>query len=355
MFSDRHILENRGFFVALCAISAVFVWALLPFLGAILWGLVAAILFAPLNARLLRAWPERRNTAALLSVLAIAALVILPTFWLLSIVIDQAGSLFARIQSGQIDVARSFEQAHALLPEWIRGLLERSGVTSFGELRDKISAGLATQFRAVLGQAFSIGQDAASFALSLSVMLYLTFFLLRDGKDFAARISKAVPLAADDRDAIADRFVKVVRATVKGGLLVAIAQGAVGGMIMAALGVPNVLLWAIVMAIAALLPAIGTGLVWVPMAIYLLSTGSIWQGIVLALAGLLVIGSVDNILRPILIGRETAIPDALVLLTTLGGVASFGFNGLVIGPVAAALFLTMWDRYSVKRRETPPA
>lgn len=348
--SQRGALERRTFVIVLLAISAIFLWALLPFLGAILWSLVAAIMFEPFNARLLRAFPERRNGAALATVLVIAALVILPAFWLFSIVINQAGALVARVQSGQIDVAQAFEQANAMLPDWVRGVLERSGVTSFVSLRDKLSAGIATQFRAVVAQAFSIGQDAASFVLSLSVMLYLTFFLLRDGAAFAKRIGDAVPLAADDRLIIADRFVMVVRATVKGGLIVGIAQGATGGIIMWLLGVPNVLLWTIVMAIASLLPAIGTGLVWVPVSTYLLSTGSVWQGIVMAASGLLIIGSVDNVLRPILIGRETKIPDALVLLTTLGGVASFGFNGLVIGPVAAALFLTVWDRYAVKRR-----
>ena len=113
---------------------------------------------------------------------------------------------------------------------------------------------------------------------------------------------------------------------------------------MTMLGVPNAPLWAVVMALSSLLPAVGTGIVWVPVSFYLFATADLWRGIVMALAGLLVIGSVDNVLRPILIGRDTRMPDFLVLLTTLGGLAAFGFTGLLIGPVAAALFLTVWSR-----------
>jgi len=134
-----------------------------------------------------------------------------------------------------------------------------------------------------------------------------------------------------------------VRATVKGSIVVSVAQGTAGGVIMWLLGVPNALLWAVVMAFSSLLPAVGTGLVWVPASLYLLATGHIWQGIVMALMGAFVIGTIDNVLRPILVGRETQMPDALVLLVTLGGLSAFGFNGLIIGPVIASLFLATWE------------
>jgi predicted PurR-regulated permease PerM len=142
---------------------------------------------------------------------------------------------------------------------------------------------------------------------------------------------------------LADRFVSVVRATVKGGVLVGAAQGFVGGGIMALLGVPNALLWAVVIALCSLLPAVGTGIVWVPVSIYLFATDGIWHGLIMAVSGLVIIGSVDNVLRPILIGRETNIPDFLVLVTTLGGLVAFGFNGLLIGPVLAGIFISCWD------------
>ncbi|WP_454883366.1 AI-2E family transporter [Sphingomonas oryzagri] len=349
--SNERTLEDRTFVAVLIGITAVFILSVWPFVGAILWSLVAGIMFAPLNARLVAALAGRRNMAALLTLLIIAAVIVFPAILLSATLLDQAGSIYGRIQSGEIDIGRTFDRGQAMLPEWLRGILHRTGVTSLGSLRETLSAGIATQFRSLASQAFSIGQGAASFLLSLAVMFYLTFFLLRDGEALSSRIGSAIPLAADERSILAERFVTVVRATVKGGLIVGIAQGALGGLVMWLLGVPNALLWAVMMAISSLLPAVGTGLVWVPVSIYLLSTGAVWQGIVMALSGLLLIGSVDNILRPILIGRDTKIPDALVLVTTLGGIATFGFNGLLIGPVAAALFLTIWNRLSIARHK----
>lgn len=349
--SDERTLEDRTFVAVLIAITAVFILSVWPFVGAILWSIVAAIMFAPLNARLVAALPGRLNVAALLTMLIIAVVAVVPAILLSATLIDQAGSIYTRIQSGEIDIGQAFDRGQAMLPEWLRGVLQRTGVTNFGSLREKLSAGIATQFRSLASQAFSIGQGAARFLLSLAVMLYLTFFLLRDGEALARRIGSAIPLAADERSILAERFVTVVRATVKGGLVVGIVQGALGGLIMWLLGVPNALLWAVIMAISSLLPAVGTGLVWLPVSLYLLSTGAVWQGIVMALSGLLLIGSVDNVLRPILIGRDTKIPDALVLVTTLGGISTFGFNGLLIGPVAAALFLTIWNRLSVARHK----
>jgi predicted PurR-regulated permease PerM len=134
----------------------------------------------------------------------------------------------------------------------------------------------------------------------------------------------------------------VVRATVKGNLLVAITQGALGGLIFWILGIPTVLPWAVLMAFLSLLPAVGAGLVWAPVAVYFLLSGAIWQGVVLTLFGVFVIGLVDNFLRPILVGKDTKMPDYLVLVSTLGGLAVFGLNGFVIGPLIAALFISCW-------------
>jgi predicted PurR-regulated permease PerM len=137
----------------------------------------------------------------------------------------------------------------------------------------------------------------------------------------------------------------VIRATVKGNVLVAAAQGALGGLIFWFLGVQAPLLWAVVMAFLSLLPAIGAAVVWAPVAIYFLVTGSVWQGVVLIAFGVIVIGLVDNVLRPVLVGKDTKMPDYLVLLSTLGGMALFGLNGFVIGPVVAALFIACWDLF----------
>ena len=142
-----------------------------------------------------------------------------------------------------------------------------------------------------------------------------------------------------------NKFTGVIRATVKGNLVVAIVQGALGGLIFWFLGIEAALLWGAIMSVLSLLPA-GSGVIWVPVAIYFLATGAILKGIILLAFGVLVIGLIDNFLRPILVGKDTQMPDYLVLVSTLGGMALFGLNGFVIGPVIAALFITAWGLYS---------
>jgi predicted PurR-regulated permease PerM len=126
-------------------------------------------------------------------------------------------------------------------------------------------------------------------------------------------------------------------------------QGALGGLIFWFLGVRAPLLWAVLMAFLSLLPAVGAALVWLPVAIYFVATGAVWQGLVLMAYGVLVIGLVDNLLRPILVGTDTKMPDYVVLISTLGGIEIFGMNGIVLGPMIAAMFIVVWDLFSASR------
>jgi predicted PurR-regulated permease PerM len=136
---------------------------------------------------------------------------------------------------------------------------------------------------------------------------------------------------------------------VKGNLVVAILQGALGGLIFWILGVHAPVMWAVLMSVLSLLPAVGCAMVWLPVALYFFATGAIVSGVVLILYGLFVIGLVDNALRPILVGKDTKMPDFLVLLSTLGGLAVFGPNGFVVGPLIAALFIAAWDLSAASR------
>jgi predicted PurR-regulated permease PerM len=188
------------------------------------------------------------------------------------------------------------------------------------------------------------------FVVGLGVMVYLLFFLLRDGLALTRRMKEAIPLRPEQQDALFAKFTVVVRATVKGDILVALLQGVAGGAAFWLLGVRASLLWAVLMAFLSLLPAIGAALVWLPVAIYFLVTGSLWQGVFLILYGLLVIGLVDNFLRPMLVGQATKMPDYVVLISTLGGIQTFGLHGFIAGPVVAAMFLVVWDIFSTSNR-----
>ena len=197
----------------------------------------------------------------------------------------------------------------------------------------------------------NIGQWALGFFLSLGVMLYLTFFLLRDGTHIINRIESCLPLAPDQRRMLTARFVEVVRATIKGSLIIAVLQGLTGGLSFWMLGIDGALLWGVAMGVFSLFPAIGTAFIWVPVAAWLLLAGDLWRGGAVFLVGFFIVSSVDNVVRPILVGRDARMPDYIVLIATLGGFELMGFNGFVIGPVIAALFMAVWDIF----RDTRPA
>jgi len=195
-----------------------------------------------------------------------------------------------------------------------------------------------------------IGQDTLDFVVAFFVMLYLLFFLLRDGAGLSQSIARAIPLYERQTQRLLGQFVTVVRATVKGNIVIALIQGVLGGLAFWVLGLPAPLLWGALMALLSLLPAVGAALVWIPVALYYLATGSLWAAAGLTAWGVLAIGLVDNVLRPILVGKDTNLPDYLVLVTTIGGIAVFGLNGFVIGPVIAALFLAAWDLFGAERQ-----
>ncbi|KQQ88489.1 AI-2E family transporter [Massilia sp. Leaf139] len=341
----QYTLQQKVFLFLLAFVTLAFGWILLPYSGAVFWGVVLAILFAPLYRRLLRATKYKPTPAALIALLLIIVMVILPLSLITASLVKQALAVYAMIGSGQIDFGAYFLRIVHSLPQWMVNLLERFELTDLASLQQKLSEGAAQVSQTVARQALNIGSKTFDFLVGLFVMLYLLFFLLRDGQSLATRIKHAFPLGSKYKQRLFTNFTTVIRATVKGNVLVAAAQGALGGLIFWFLDVQAPLLWAVVMAFLSLLPAVGAAIVWAPVAIYFLVTGAVWQGVVLIAFGVIVIGLVDNVLRPVLVGKDTKMPDYLVLLSTIGGMALFGLNGFVIGPVIAALFIACWDLF----------
>ncbi|MEO7337889.1 MAG: AI-2E family transporter [Caldimonas sp.] len=343
-------LEEKTFLVLLVAVSLAFAWILLPFYGAVFWGVVLAIVFAPLYRRVLGRMKGSPNLAALATLAVILLIVILPLAFVSAALMQEVGSFYKRVQSGEVSFARYFDQIVNALPAWLVGLLDRSGLGDIRALQQKIAASATEGSKAIATRAFDIGQNTLDFVVSFFVTLYLSYFLLRDGSALSRRIWVAIPLDPDSKRDLFRKFATVIRATVKGNILVAAAQGALGGLAFWYLDIHGAILWAVLMAFLSLLPAIGAALVWLPVALYLMATGSLWQGIGLAAYGTLVIGLVDNLLRPILVGKDIKMPDWMVLISTLGGMALFGLNGFVIGPVIAAMFMSTWDIFTATRQ-----
>ena len=243
-------------------------------------------------------------------------------------------------------MARYLRGIFESLPGWVRALLDRFGFDDFDSIRTWLLDALAQTTRLIATQTLSLGLNTFQFVAKLFVALYLAFFLIRDGEAIARSVRNAIPLAATHKRELFDKFAMVIRATVRGNFLVAAAQGMLGGVAFWYLGVDAALLWAVLMGFLSLIPAGAAGLVWAPVAIYFLATGSVWQGLALVAYGVLVIGLVDNLLRPMLVGQNTRMPDYLVMITTLGGMVVFGINGFILGPAIGAMFIAVWHIHS---------
>lgn len=342
-------LQKRALLLLVLVVSLAFGWILLPFFGAIMWGAIIALLFAPLYRWLLPRLKQRRTTAALLTLLAVLLIVVLPFAMVTASLAREAALVYQHIQTGEWDPAQYLRNVFDALPAWMASLLNDFGFSDFDALQRRLVAALGQGSQFIATQAFSIGLNTFDFGANLVITLYLAFFLIRDGRGVAIAVREAIPLAPEHKRELAGKFITVVRATVKGNLLVAAIQGLLGGLAFWYLGVGAALLWGVLMAFLSLLPAVGAALVWVPVAAFFVMTGAIGKGLGLVAYGVLVIGLVDNLLRPILVGKDTQMPDYLVMITTLGGMAVFGINGFVIGPAIAAMFIAVWHIYVVAR------
>jgi predicted PurR-regulated permease PerM len=346
--------EQKAFILLLVLVTIAFFWILLPFYGAVFWAMVLAVVFSPLQERLLRRMGGRGNLAALLTLIICLLVAILPVIFITSAVVAEGTALYQKLESGELDAGAYVTSGIRMLPPSIQDQLARVGISNLDGLREQISKGAMAGSQYLATKVFAIGQGTFEFFVSFFVMLYLLFFLLRDGKELVHRIRSAIPLAGNTKRRLQIKFTRVVRATVKGNVVVAAVQGALGGFIFWALGIYSPLLWGVLMAFLSLLPAAGAGIIWAPVAIYLMLSGSLVQGIILTAFGVLVIGLVDNILRPILVGKDTRMPDYLILISTLGGLALLGLNGFVIGPLVAALFVASWNLFGAKKKVRLP-
>lgn len=346
-------LRRAAFLLLLALVTVAFFWIISPFFGAVFWAMVLALMFMPVHRRLCARLRGRDTLAALGTLLFCMVIVVVPMIFVVGAMVDEATSFTQRLRTGEFNPRTYFEQIQNALPGWLRDLLGRFGLFNAQDVVDKLTAAVVQGGQALTTRALAIGQNTLMLLVDLGIMLYLLFFFLRDGRDLAQTIRRAVPMQRQHTDFLLSKFATVVRATVKGTVVVALVQGMLGGVAFAFLGIHGAVLWGVVMSVLSLLPAIGAALVWAPVAIYLIATGSMIEGLGLAAWGAGVMGMVDNLLRPILVGKETKLPDYLVLLSTIGGLSIFGVNGFLIGPAIAALFVATWALFSHEEGATP--
>jgi predicted PurR-regulated permease PerM len=337
-------LERSVFLMMLALVTALFGFLLKPFFAPLLWACIIAVLFHPVQVWLERRWGERPNTTALVTLLACMVLVVIPVLLLLASFLQQGLAIYQQIEAGELQPGAFIDKIRSAFPV-LQGLLERFDI-DMSTVRDNAAKAAVAASQFLARNALAVGQGTFGFFLKLALMLYVAFFLLRDGRLLVDKLVHAIPLGDERERLLFQKFAEVARATVKGNLLVAMVQGALGGLIFWILGLPAPLLWGVVMTVLSLIPAVGAGLVWLPAAIYLYAVGDWVSATVLIAYGVLVIGLADNILRPLLVGRDTKLPDWMVLLSTLGGIAMAEINGFVVGPLIAVLFVAFWQIFS---------
>lgn len=338
-------VNHKAFLWLLVLVSVGLCWLMLPYYGALLWATILAIIFQPMQ-RALELWLyPRRNLPALLSTLICVIIAIIPVTVAVASLVSEGSKLYQQMQDRKFDISGLVTELRADLPPGVEHWLQEVGVGDYDALREKLSAAMMQGSQLVAGQALSIGQNTLHFFVSAGIMLYLLFFLFRDGPQIGQNILAAMPLSRRYSRALLERFTAVVRATVRGNIIIAAIQGMIGGVTFWLLGTDGAFLWGVLMAFMAMVPAIGAAIVWAPAAGYMLITGDYFRGLVLIGVGTGVIGLVDNLLRPPLIGKDTRLPDYMVLISTIGGISVFGVNGFVIGPLIAALFVSAWTLF----------
>nr|WP_318382640.1 AI-2E family transporter [uncultured Enterobacter sp.] len=340
---------TKGFFILiLFVVTLAFFDVLSPYFSAILWAAILAVIFQPLKNTLRDKIGGRNGIASLVTVLIICLIVFTPLAIILSSLAFEANVVYGKLQANNTQFPVVVADLLRHLPASVRSFLAEHQLNNAAQIQQSLSGVALKGGQYLAGSAFMIGKGTFSFTVSFCVMLYLLFFLLKDGPYIVNQALESLPLSRYVKHHLFAKFAAVSRATVKGTVVIAVMQGVLGGIGFYVVGIDGSVLWGSLMAFLSLIPAVGSAIVWVPATIFLFSTGQVWQGFFIIGFFVIVVGLVDNILRPILVGKDTKMPDYLILITTLGGLEVYGINGFVIGPLIAALFIACWNLLSGK-------
>ena len=336
---------RRSFVLVMTIAYAVAFLAMLGgFFEALLMAAVLSGITYPLYRWCVQKFGGRDTLASLATLLATLLVILVPLILLLGLVAEQAVSVVKEVTPWVEQQLNQPDQDQLELPGWLPFADELQAhrddiVSKLGEVAQQVGVYLA-------GSLARLSEGTAGFFFQLFIMLYAMFSFLKSGPALVEKIMSYAPLSRIEKDRMLEVGLSVSRATIKGTLTIGIIQGALGGLGFAVVGIDDAVFWGAIMAVLSILPGIGATLVWAPAVAYLLMSGQTIAGLGLLIWSAGVVGTIDNVLRPLLVGRDTKMPDLLIMLSTLGGLALFGATGLVLGPILAALFLTVLAVYS---------
>src|SRR3989344_7172457 len=332
------------FFLILFGVTILAYFILKPFLVPILIAAILAHLFSPAY-RFFLGLTGKKGIASGVVCLIIALIIIAPLFAVTSLVVNEIQMI--------ID---NFSQK----PESVRGIInklsENLSALSLSKIFDSeklareeiIISALKSFSQNTLGILQSNYKGVANFIFTMFIMFFSLFYLFIDGKKFIEKIIKLSPLRNKYENILIDKFNSITRATIKGTTLIAIVQGFLGAVLFLATGVSSPILLGIIMTVSSVIPSIGSGLVWLPVGIVMIILGHFSKGIIILLVGGLFISTIDNFIRPKLVGKDTQMHPLLILFSTLGGIVLFGISGFIVGPIVMSLFVALWDIYALE-------
>ena len=346
---------RTGFVLVLvAAVTALFLAVAWPFLEPLLLGALLAGLFHPLYRWITRLLGGRQSLGAVLTLLLLFILVLGPVSAFLGIVVQQALSISDQAipwLRQHVGAASTFN-LHDWLVQRFPALADY--VPSQEQLLQHVGTAAKSAGAFLVTLLSRMTATTAAFILNLFVMLYAMFFFFKDGRKVLERIFYYLPLSDEDEARMLARFTSITRATIKGTVVIGIIQGTLAGIAFWVAGIQGAAFWGTMMTILSIVPGIGAALVWVPAVIILFINGQYLTATLLLAWCAAVVGTIDNFLRPALVGRDAKMPDLLILIGTLGGLFLFGPIGFIVGPIVCGLFLTVWDIYGATFKEVLP-
>jgi len=333
--------NNIPFFVILGMVTILFLYLLQPFFFPIFWAAVIAGVFRPLYIRI-NGKLNRPNLSTAILFLLIALIILLPAGIIGTLVFNESARIYATLSPDAKHLDRNLQH--------LISTISGNPISELFDINEEMLVAKATEVvqgitKYIFVHLTDLTQNTLGLLVKFAIMLYTLFFFVRDGDRFLRLSMKILPLGRGREKFLYERFIVTARSTLKVTLIIGGIQGVLGGAVFFVTDVEGALIWGLLMILMAIVPLVGCSIIWAPAGILMLLAGHVWEGILILTVGVLVISTVDNLLRPILIGQDVAMHPLLIFLSTLGGIILFGFSGFVIGPVITSLLIAIWEMY----------
>jgi predicted PurR-regulated permease PerM len=348
---NHSIISKSVLLILLFFISTLFILMIKSFILIILLAGIFSALLHPLYQRLVRLLYGKKMWASLITLLLLLLVILLPLTSFLGIVTTQAIHVGMAVKTWVAEYSQDWGKLEPVL----------TSLPFYDQLKPykqdiitKLGSAVASISTFILGSLSSVTVMTVNFVILSFIFLYVMFFFLQEGESVLNKLLYYLPLEDREERRLLDKFTSVTRATLKGTAVIGILQGGLAGLAFWIVGIPQAVFWGMVMTVLSVIPSIGTGLVWFPASLILAARGEYLAAVGLLLFCGLIVSSLDNILRPRLVGKDTQMHDLLIFLGTLGGLSMFGIIGFIVGPIIVALFVTLWDIYGEAFREYLP-